>query len=122
MPKKILIVDDDPFFVDILGIKLKKSGYEVITAGEGLGAMDKIHQEHPDLIILDLMLPALDGYHICRLIKYDERYKHIPIIVISSLTKEKDMKLALEVGANKFLTKPVEPETVLQEINKFLPG
>ena len=118
--KKILIVDDDLVSVDILSIRLKKNAFDVITATEGLEALDKVYQEFPDLIILALVLPVLDGFHVCRLLKFDERYENIPIIATSVRAKEKEVKLAFEAGANQHIPKPFDPDSVINIVTKLL--
>lgn len=120
MARKILIVDDEPNIVRIIESRLKASGYDCISAYDGLEALDKTHQERPDLIILDLMLPKLDGYKVCRMLKFDEKYKKIPILIFTARAQESDKKTADEVGADAYLVKPFEPQALLDTINDLL--
>jgi DNA-binding response OmpR family regulator len=120
MPQKILLIDDDVDVVDILEVKLRNSGYIVTSANSGLEGLNKVYQESPHLIILDLMLPGLDGFSISRILKFDERYKHIPIIMLTGRTDHKSINLGLKVGADKYMTKPFDPNEVLTEVKKFL--
>jgi len=74
----------------------------------------------PDLIILDLMLPKLDGYKVCRLLKFDEKYKHIPILMLTAKTQEKDKTLGMETGANEYITKPFEMDYLMEKVKAYL--
>ncbi len=120
MSKKILLVDDEPDIIELVSVQLETMGYEVIKAADGQQGLDKAHLENPDLIILDLMLPVIDGYKVCRMLKFDEKYKHIPIILFSARTQEEDKKTGKEVGANAFITKPFEPNVLLAKIKELL--
>src|SRR5678816_3655739 len=81
---RVLVVDDEPDLVRILQFGLKAAGYEVESASDGQEGLKKAREMKPDIILLDLMLPKLDGYKVCRLLKFDERYEHIPIIILSA--------------------------------------
>ena len=118
--KRILIVDDEPHIIKVLTVRLEKAGYEVIAAIDGQETLNKVRKEMPDLIILDLMLPGIDGYKVCRLLKFDERYKHIPIIVLTARVEEEDRKRSMEVGADEYITKPIKPDEFLDTIKKHL--
>jgi len=120
MAKKILLVDDEPHIITMLENRMKHAGYEVITACDGQDALTKAQKEKPDLIILDLMLPKLDGYKVCRMLKFDEKYKHIPIIMLSARAQEADKKMGETVGADGFVTKPFEPQVLLGKIKDLL--
>ena len=117
---RVLVVDDEPDLVRILEFGLKAAGYQVETASDGQEGLKKAREQKPDIILLDLMLPKLDGYKVCRLLKFDERYKHIPIMILSARTQEGDQNLAHEMGANRFLTKPYEFSEILQHIQALL--
>ncbi|MGE5178401.1 MAG: response regulator transcription factor [Bacteroidota bacterium] len=117
---RILVVDDEPDLVRILEFGLKAAGYAVETASDGQEGLKKARESKPDVILLDLMLPKLDGYKVCRLLKFDERYKHIPIVILSARTQEGDQALAHEMGANRFLTKPYEFSEILEHIQALL--
>ncbi|MFA6358161.1 MAG: response regulator [Candidatus Omnitrophota bacterium] len=120
MAKKILIVDDEPHIVTMLENRIKHAGYEVITAIDGQEGLSKAQKEKPDLIILDLMLPKLDGYKVCRMLKFDGKYKHIPIIMLSARAQEEDKKIGEQVGADGYITKPFEPQVLLGKIKELL--
>ncbi len=118
--KKILVVDDEVDLVETLRFPLEMEGYEVLVSYNGEDGLNKARSESPDLIILDLMLPKLDGYKVCRLLKFDERYKHIPILMLTAKTQEKDRILGMETGANEYLTKPFEIDELINKIKSYL--
>ena len=113
MAKRILLVDDEANLVEMIKMRLEANNYEVLTAYDGQEALQKAQKEKPDLIILDLMLPKMDGYKVCGLLKKDARYSKIPIIMFSARAQEEDKKLGEEVGAEAYITKPFEPNTLL---------
>src|SRR5262252_5547142 len=117
---RILIVDDEADLVSVLEFGLKSAGYEVIWAADGQEGLKMARESKPDLILLDLMLPKLDGYKVCRLLKFDDRFKQIPIIILSARTQEGDQALAMEMGANRFVTKPYEFVEILGYIETLL--
>lgn len=118
--KRILVVDDEMDLVETLTYRLKANNYEVITASDGQEGLDRARREKPDLIILDLMLPKLDGYKVCRMLKFDEKYKHIPIIMFSARVQESDKKTGMEVGADGYITKPFEASMLLEKIEELI--
>jgi len=118
--KKILLVDDEKDLVETVAFRLEATGYQVIKAYDGQEALAKAKKEKPDLIILDLMLPKMDGYKVCRLLKFDEKYKFIPIILFTARAQEEDKKLGKEVGADDYLTKPFEPQVLLSKIEALI--
>ncbi|KAF0133706.1 MAG: response regulator with CheY-like receiver domain and winged-helix DNA-binding domain [Candidatus Saganbacteria bacterium] len=120
MPKKILVVDDEEDIINTLTIRLKSNGYDVISASDGMSALSKAREEKPDLILLDIMLPKLDGYKVCRMLKFDENYKNIPIIMITAKVAEQDKKMGAEVGADAYLVKPFNPEELLRKVNELI--
>lgn len=118
--KRILVVDDERELVDLLKIRLQANGYEVLAGYDGKEGLEKARKEAPDLIILDLMLPKMDGYKVCGLLKADTRYSKIPIIMFTARAQEEDRKLGEEVNADAYVTKPFEPNTLLSEVKKLL--
>ena len=118
--KKILIIDDEPDILELLVLRMEANGYEVISATDGQKGLDKARNENPDLIILDLMLPRIDGYKVCRMLKFDEKFKKIPIVLFTARTQEADMKLGQEVGADAYITKPFEPNILLSKVAELL--
>ena len=118
--KKILFVDDEKDVVEVVASRLRASNYNVILAHDGQEALDKAHKEKPDLIILDLMLPKMDGYWVCGLLKADTRYNKIPIIIFTARTQESDKQMGQDVGADAYITKPFEPQELLTKIKELL--
>lgn len=118
--KKILLVDDEPQLVDVVKMRLEANDYEVISAYDGQEALDKVKKDRPDLIILDLMLPKIDGYKVCRMLKFDQKYKEIPVIFFTARAQEEDMKLGKEVGSDAYIIKPFEPQALLAKMKELL--
>jgi two-component system alkaline phosphatase synthesis response regulator PhoP len=118
--KRILIVDDEEDILIVLKFRLEANNYEVLTASDGQEGLNKARTEKPDLIILDLMLPKLDGYKVCRMLKFDENYKAIPIVMFTARAQKKDEELGKEMGADAYVTKPFEPEILLEKIQQLL--
>jgi len=113
---RILAVDDSPTILEMIKAILQSGGYDVITAVDGAQALETARAEVPDLILLDVMLPKLDGYRVCRLLKFDQKYKSIPIIMLTAKTEEQSMATGIRTGANQYLTKPIEPEVLLDAV------
>ncbi|MDO8730754.1 MAG: response regulator [Candidatus Omnitrophota bacterium] len=116
---KILVVDDESELVESLSEGLQAQGYQVITATDGVMAVNAARSEKPNLILLDLMLPQLDGFRILKLLKTDERYRDIPILVITARATAEDRTLATECGADGWLTKPVRMEELLEKVRAY---
>ena len=119
MGKKILLVDDEAALVEMMKMRLEANGYEVISAYDGEEALEKAKKEGPDIIILDLMLPKLDGYKVCRLLKFDEKYKSIPIIMLTARAQKSDVEMGSKVGADAYITKPFEASILLGKIKEL---
>lgn len=120
MSKKILITEDSPTLLAMMKDALEEAGYATITAMDGQEALDKTKKEKPDLIILDLMLPKVDGYKVCAMLKMNEDYASIPIIIVTARGSEQDRKLGDQVRADAYITKPYQHETVLAKIKELL--
>ena len=118
--KRILIVDDEQDLVAMVKMRLEASGYETLEAYDGQDALKKAQEEKPDLIVLDLMLPKMDGYKVCRMLKFDEKYRHIPIIMFTARVQDSDKQMGMEVGADAYITKPFEPQILLSKIEELL--
>jgi DNA-binding response OmpR family regulator len=118
--KKILLVDDEVDLVETIRFSLENEGYNVLVSYDGEDALNQARKENPDLILLDLMLPKLDGYKVCRLLKFDERYKHIPILMLTAKTQEKDKLLGKETGADEYITKPFDIDKLLGKVKSYL--
>ena len=120
MGKKLLLVDDEKDLVDAVVLRLEANGYEVSVAYDGQQGLDKARKEKPDLIILDLMLPKMDGYKVCALLKADTRYNNIPIIMFTARAQESDMMTGEEVGAEAYITKPFDSQVLLDKIKALI--
>lgn len=117
---KILVVDDSPTIVEVIKTMLEGAGYEIITAADGLEALNIARKEKPDLIVLDIMLPKMQGYQVCRLLKFDENYQNIPILMLTAKTEESAKMTGLKTGADEYLTKPVKSDELLNVIRELL--
>jgi two-component system, OmpR family, alkaline phosphatase synthesis response regulator PhoP len=113
MAKRILIVDDDELVLIALRELLKAENYEVHTFSRGSEALKKIDQEDFDLLMLDIVMPEMDGFELCRLVRKNERYKDKPILFLTAKNQEEDKMHGLEVGASRFLSKPISPQKLL---------
>jgi DNA-binding response OmpR family regulator len=117
---KILIVDDEPFNVDYLEQELADLGYETISATNGQQALEYVAAEAPDLILLDVMMPVMDGFTVCRLLKAQEETRLIPIVVMTALDAKADRIAGIQAGADDFLTKPVDETELVARIETAL--
>jgi len=118
--KRILIVDDEKDLVDILKTRLEIEGYEILAAYDGQEGLEKAQEEKPDLILLDVMMPKMNGYQVCRLLKYDEEFQNIPVIIITARGQEQDKMTGDEVGADEYITKPFENGVLFAKIKELL--
>lgn len=118
--KRVLIVDDEPDIVESIKFNLELENIECIEAYDGEEAFSKAKKERPDLILLDIMLPKMNGYKVARLLKFDESYKNIPIIMLTARAQEKDIELGEETGANEYVTKPFDMPMLMDMVKKYL--
>lgn len=117
MPKKILLVDDEPEILEICRDYLNASGYEVVTAKDGAQGLSTFRRERPDLIVLDLMLPEIDGLDVCRTVR---RESNVPIIMLTARVEETDKLVGLEIGADDYMTKPFSPRELVARVRVVL--
>jgi DNA-binding response OmpR family regulator len=122
LKRRILIVDDEDDLVVVLRLGLEHAGYEVSSAADGEEGLRRVHAAAPDLVVLDLMLPKVDGYKVCRALKFDERFRQIPVVILSARSGEQDRQLARSVGADVFVSKPYEMTDLLGKIDGLLSG
>jgi DNA-binding response OmpR family regulator len=122
MKKRILIIEDESRVLAVLQKRLESAGYEVLSASDGKSGLNKARQEKPDLVILDLILPEMDGFQVCNFLKRDRRYQHIPIIILTARLEEKDITEAKKAGADAYFTKPFNYEDLLAKIKELLPS
>ena len=118
--KKILIVDDEQDIVESLKFVLETADYTCYCAYNGEDGLRLAKELVPDLIILDVMMPKINGYKISRLLKFDKKYKDIPILMVTARTQEEDKLIGEETGADEYITKPFEMEDVVNRVNKYL--
>jgi len=117
---KILVVDDEPEAVELLEFNLKQAGFEVITAADGAEAIKKARASLPGLILLDLMLPEVDGLEVCKMLRRDPATAAIPIVMVTAKAAEIDRILGLELGADDYVTKPFSPRELVLRIKNIL--
>lgn len=117
---KILIVDDEPDAIELITFNLQNAGFQVVTADDGAAALRKVRSAAPDLIVLDLMLPEIDGLEVCKLLRRDPATAAIPILMLTAKASEVDRILGLELGADDYVTKPFSPRELVLRIRKLL--
>lgn len=120
MKPRILVVDDEPEAVELIEFNLKESGYAVTTAADGAEALKKARGQTPDLIVLDIMLPEMNGFEICKALRVDAATARVPIIMLTAKAAEIDRVLGLELGADDYLTKPFSTRELMLRIKKML--
>ncbi|HHT9118385.1 MAG TPA: response regulator transcription factor [Candidatus Hypogeohydataceae bacterium YC38] len=118
--KRILLVEDDLRSSEVLKFALEAKNHEVIQATNGKDALTMAREKPPQLVILDIMLPKMDGYHFCRLLKFDSRFNRIPVIIVSSKIQEADKELGLACGGNEYITKPYDINKLIGTIDRYL--
>jgi len=117
---KILAVDDEPDLIDLMQYHLARAGHEVTTATNGWEAIHSVRQNRPDLILLDLMLPDLDGFGVCEILRRDPLTATIPIVIVSAWSSPDSRNLGLELGALDYLTKPFSPHELVERVNRLV--
>ena len=120
MSSKVLLVEDEPDIRELVSYNLRKSGFEVATADDGETALSNIEKEDPDLVILDLMLPGVDGLEVCRLLKQNETAKEIPVLMLTARSDEVDRIVGLELGADDYVVKPFSPRELVLRVRAIL--
>lgn len=120
MQKKILVVDDDIDLLELLRFNLKQAGFAIGTAGNGVEALKKARSIQPDLIVLDLMMPELDGFAVCEILRRNPSTASIPILMLSALSSELGRMAGLECGATDYMSKPFSPKTLICRIEELL--
>ena len=120
MAKRILVVDDDEMVLMALDELLKPEGYEVHTVPSGTEALKKLDQDGYDLLMLDVIMPEMDGYELCRRIREKEKYKETPVVFLTAKSRDEDRARGLEAGANLYLSKPISPDKLLGIVSDTL--
>src|SRR5262245_10334619 len=118
--ERILVVDDEEDLLELVNYNLSKEGYRVSCVGTGEEALAEARKSLPELIVLDLLLPHVDGLEVCRLLKSDQNTKHIPVIMLTAKSEEADVVSGLELGADDYLTKPFSPRVLLARVKAVL--
>lgn len=117
MPKRILVVDDDEMVLMALEELLRPEGYEVETVSSGTEALRKLDDKGYDLLMLDVIMPEMDGFELCRRIRQKDKYKETPIVFLTAKSRDEDRDRGLEAGANLFLSKPISPDKLIQIVS-----
>ena len=117
---KILVVDDDPYILMSLEFLMRKNGFDVMVARNGTEALDMVEKQLPDLVLLDIMMPDVDGYEICRYIKKSSRLKNTKVVFVSAKSKESDIQKSYELGASLYITKPFSTRELLKQVKELL--
>ncbi len=120
MSARILVVDDETYIVELVKFNLEKEGFQVEVAYDGQEAIQMIEQTNPDLVILDIMLPVMDGLEVCRQLRQDPQYRYLPIIMLTARCEEIDTVLGLEMGADDYIKKPFSPREVVARVKARL--
>lgn len=116
---KILVADDSPFVLEIVQTVLESEGFDVVTAIDGTEAWKKVQSEKPDVVIVDIVMPGMNGYEICKKIKSTEELKGLPVLVLTTKAQDKDIELAQTSGADLYMTKPFDPDELAKKVRKF---
>ncbi len=116
----MLIADDEPNQLELLGFNLQKAGFAVLRANDGAQALDVIEEQHPDIVILDWMMPQLSGIDVCRQLRSRAETKHLPVIILSARGEEGDRTLGLDIGADDYITKPFSPRELVARVKALL--
>lgn len=117
---KILLVEDEPDIIRLVKFTLEQKNFEVVATSNGLAAIEIASTEKPDLILLDVMMPVINGYETCGRLKKNEKTKDIPVIILSAKAQKKEVDRALKVGAADFIAKPFSPRELREKIEKIL--
>lgn len=118
--KKVLVVDDDPYILMSLEFLMKKSGYEVMIARNGTEALELVEKQIPDIVLLDIMMPDVDGYQICKHIKKSDTLKHTKVVFMSAKTKESDIQKGYDLGASLYIIKPFSTRELVKQIKELM--
>lgn len=120
MSWSVLVVDDEPMARTLLRLMLVRAGFEVVEAEDGYDALDKLKEGEPDVMILDVMMPGIDGFHVCETVRATPSTSELPIIMLSAKTDMASANKGLRLGANKYLTKPISPEELTRQVRDVL--
>jgi two-component system alkaline phosphatase synthesis response regulator PhoP len=119
MGKKILAVDDEPVMVRLIQANLERNGHEVVTACDGKGALEKVETEHPDLIVLDVMMPDIDGFEVVQKLKQKPETREIPIVLLTAKSDDADKYRGWRSGCDCYLIKPLDPQELIATVDRI---
>lgn len=119
-PKKVMIVDDDPEILELFRDILEDRGYQIITYTRGWEALQGVSRDQPDLIILDIMMPRVNGYEVCQILKENPTTQKIPVIFLTALSHQEALQRAADGGADDFVVKPCPPEKLIKHVERYL--
>ena len=120
--KTILLVEDEPSVIELMNIFLSRNGYKILNVLEGTEVVDKVRSAKPDLVILDIMIPKLNGFEVCSRLKADAELKNIPVLILSALVQKNEIEMGIRMGADMYMTKPFQNAELIQAIEKLLSG
>jgi len=119
MGKRILVVDDERHIVRLVQVNLERAGYEILTAYDGIEALDKVKTESPDMVVLDVMMPRMDGFEVLKNLQADPRYQNIPVIMLTAKAQDADIFKGWASGVSSYLTKPFNPRELLVFVERI---
>lgn len=119
-PIKVLVVDDDPYILMSLEFLMKKAGYQVLVARNGSEALQQVQEQLPQLVLLDIMMPDVDGYEICRRIKGNPQWQHAKVVFLSAKTRDTDVRKGLDLGASLYVSKPFSTRELMKQIKALV--
>lgn len=119
MAKKILVVDDERHIVRLVQVNLERAGYEVVTAYDGVEALEKMKTENPDMVVLDVMMPRMDGFEVLKNLQADPRYQDVPVIMLTAKAQDADIFKGWASGVSSYLTKPFNPRELLVFVERI---
>ncbi len=122
MPKKVLLIDDEKDLVETLSFRLQAAGYEVITAFDGAEGLRLAREHKPDIMITDVMMSKMDGYQLCRMLKFSAEFRDMPVIMLTARGQEGDKRIGMDVGADYYMTKPFDGAKLLEKMAELLSG
>ena len=120
MKKTVLVVDDQPHIVRLIQVNLEKEGFNVVTASDGVEGLERVRDSHPDLVILDVIMPRRDGFEVLQAIKSDEAFAELPVIMLTVKTHNADIVKGLRGGAEMYLPKPFHPKELISLVKRVL--
>lgn len=120
MPARVLVVDDDPVIQNLLRVNFEMEGYEVIIASDGVEGLERVRNDHPHVVVCDIMMPRMDGLTVAREMKADPATAHIPILLLSAKAQQADVRAGEDAGADEYVTKPFDPLSLLERVEALL--